>query len=153
MVTIAVLGALAGIAIPSYTRYLAKGKRITATTTLTEMAQKLEQHYNQTFDYRTNKKGSTDPVYKVGDGPKDLNVQVPEDYDVTIAVLEKNYFIIRAFAKGTQHDRDKACSTFLIDAKGVKRAFKNDYTGLTSEDDLKAAMKPGAADSNNSACW
>lgn len=60
MITVAIIGILAGIAIPSYTDYVKQGYTVDAINSLSSMRARLEQHYQ---DYRqyTSSGGFTTP--------------------------------------------------------------------------------------------
>ena len=51
MVVVAVIGILAAIALPSYTRYVQRSNRAEARNVLLAAAQRMEQNYTQTSDY------------------------------------------------------------------------------------------------------
>lgn len=53
MITVAIIGILAAIAIPSYTDYVKRGYIADATNTLSSMRAKLEQHYQDNRAYTT----------------------------------------------------------------------------------------------------
>lgn len=61
MITIAIVGILASIALPSYVSYLARGKRAEAKQALLENALFLETHYTTRGFYSTAKGNSTAP--------------------------------------------------------------------------------------------
>jgi len=51
MVTMAIIGILAAVAFPSYTRYIQKGKIVEATNQLSVSRVQLEQYYQDNKDY------------------------------------------------------------------------------------------------------
>ncbi len=60
MITIAIIGILAAIALPSYTEYLLRGKLIEASNTLTTMRTSMEQYYQDNRTYLTVTSGTID---------------------------------------------------------------------------------------------
>ncbi len=66
MITVAILGILASIALPSYTNYLTRGRIPEATTTLSETRVKLEQFYQDVHSYGStaNACGVSNPAAK-----------------------------------------------------------------------------------------
>ncbi len=53
MIVIAVIGILAAIAIPNYNEYVMRGRLTEAYSALTQMATKMEQHYQDNRSYAT----------------------------------------------------------------------------------------------------
>jgi type IV pilus assembly protein PilE len=51
MIVVAIIGVLAGIAIPSYNEYLVKGRIVEAVSALSSMQVKMEQHFLDARDY------------------------------------------------------------------------------------------------------
>lgn len=60
MITVAIIGVLAAIAVPSYTQYIQRGNRAEGRNTLLAAAQRMEQNYTLTADYtRTSNAAGT----------------------------------------------------------------------------------------------
>lgn len=53
MITVAIIGILASIAIPSYQEYVMRGYLVDATNTLSDLRARLEQHYQDNRTYAT----------------------------------------------------------------------------------------------------
>lgn len=53
MIVVAVIGILAAIAVPNYNEYVLKSKVLEASSALSQMATRLEQHYQDNRDYST----------------------------------------------------------------------------------------------------
>lgn len=60
MITIAIIGTLAAIALPSYNDYILRGKLIEASNTLTTMRTTMEQYYQDNRTYLTVTSGTID---------------------------------------------------------------------------------------------
>lgn len=54
MITVAIIGILAAIAIPNYTDYIKQGYTVDATNALSSMRARLEQHYQDNRQYTTS---------------------------------------------------------------------------------------------------
>lgn len=53
MITVAIIGILAAIALPSYTRYIIKSKRVAAQAQMSEIALREQQYFAATRSYAT----------------------------------------------------------------------------------------------------
>jgi type IV pilus assembly protein PilE len=58
MITVAIVGILASIALPSYTRYVQRANRADARNTLLAAAQRMEQNYTLAGQYNSTQNGS-----------------------------------------------------------------------------------------------
>lgn len=54
MITVAIVGILAAVALPAYTSYIAKGKRAEARAVLLEAAQYMERQYSNQSQYQNS---------------------------------------------------------------------------------------------------
>lgn len=67
MVTVVIIGILAAVALPAYTSYVTRGNIPEATSTLSTLQVKMEQHYQDTRTYATTGTRTT-PCSSQGDG-------------------------------------------------------------------------------------
>jgi len=112
MVTVAIVGILAAIAIPSYNSYVRRSKRSDAKVALTGLAQQYERCYTRYNAY--NNAGcnvalgvdTPNKAYTVAADPNDTN--------------NDQSFAIMATPKGDQV-KDTACGTFRLNSAGLKR--------------------------------
>jgi type IV pilus assembly protein PilE len=111
MITVAIVGILAAIAIPSYASYVKRANRTDATRTMTFDAQALERCYSQNFTY-------------VGCAGAPLAATSSQgNYNVVIAVTAApaTYTITATPLSATQLG-DTACATFTLDSTGAQGA-------------------------------
>jgi|SRR5580658_8569278 type IV pilus assembly protein PilE len=107
VVTIAIVGILAAIAIPSYTSYAQQSRRTDATRALSTARQVLERCYTQNYAYNTGcpALAATSPngYYKIGfsAGPTGSS------------------YTLQATATGIQA-KDTTCTSFTIDNTGLQ---------------------------------
>jgi type IV pilus assembly protein PilE len=113
MITIAIVGILAAIAYPSFTRYMQKSRRTDATTTMLQDAQQLQRCYSQFFSYI---------VACPGLPPAGPNPSTNGYYTVTVNPDTQTHFSITATAIGTQVN-DLQCRTFTLDSAGAQTAL------------------------------
>lgn len=109
MIVVAIVGILASIAYPSYTKYVQKSRRTDATTTLLGAAQHLERCYSQNFKY-TDCTG--------------LPTASAEGYYTIAAELEATTFTLTATATGVQAS-DTTCPVFTLTNTGQRTPASN----------------------------
>lgn len=111
VITVAILGIIAAVAIPSYDRYKRKGYRMDAISYLTKAAAFEENWMAENGVY-------TNDLTKIGGAST-------EDDHYTITATGGSTFLITATAKGAQVS-DTDCNVYTIDNVGRKLAKKSD---------------------------
>ena len=121
VVTVGIIGILAGIAIPAYSAYVKRANRSDATRTMTVDAQALERCYSQTFTYGTCVGGAVGPL------PSSQGY-----YNVTIAVTAApaGYTITAVPAKSPQ-TADTSCAQFTLNNAGTQGAVDSSNNNNT----------------------
>lgn len=110
MITVAIVGILAAIAIPSYGAYVRRGNRTDATQALTFDAQALERCYSQAFTYV----GCANVVSP--------SVSSQRNYTITIAIPTATSYTITATPLSPQQLGDTTCTTFTLNSTGTQGA-------------------------------
>jgi type IV pilus assembly protein PilE len=115
MITVAIVGILAAIAIPAYSAYVKRANRTEATRTLTLDAQALERCYSQTFTYAA-----------CAGAPAGTATSSQGNYSVAIAVSASpaNY-TITATPITTMQLADTACASFTLNSAGTQGALSS----------------------------
>jgi type IV pilus assembly protein PilE len=109
MITIAIVGILATIAIESYDFAVVKSRRGAAQGCLMESAQYMERYYTTKFTYK-------DAVLPA------CSTDVTPHYTVSFDGTPDATFTVQAVPQGGQATREKNCGTMKINEKGVKSA-------------------------------
>jgi len=109
MIVVAIIGILAAIAYPSYTRYVTESRRTAAQAALQEWALRTERHRASNNTYNpTAAVAPSDPA-------------VTDHYDfATDGTPGTSTYTLKATAKGTQATRDAACSPLTLNQSGTK---------------------------------
>jgi len=110
MVTVAIVGTLAAIAIPSYNSYVRRSKRADAKVALTGLAQQYERCYT-----RYNAYNNVNCAVALNFPTQNKAYTIAAD----AAGVNVNDFAIMATPTGDQV-KDTACGTFKLNSAGVK---------------------------------
>ncbi len=138
MITVAVLGILAAVALPSYTQYIARGHRAEAQAALLRGQQWMERHFAENNSYSANAGGTatdgTSGTFITNSGvtrvPADTGVA--QRYAITITAVTATSYTLTATRQGSMaNDR---CGNYTVNNLGVRSvaSFASSYgTGAT----------------------
>ena len=128
MVTVAIVGILASIALPSYSSYVARARRADARTQLLQAAQFMQRFYAANDSYAANRAG-TDVFAIMPDSLKMSPAGGPAIYQLNTAVAAAgnyakvantaDYTLTMAPVSGAAAATD-ACGMFTITSTGVR---------------------------------
>lgn len=116
LITVCIIGILAGIAIPSYQDSVRKGRRVEAMTELNAVSQTLERCYSQFYGYNTDS-GCTLTSEEYDSSPSAF-------YKIKVT-RDKTSYSVDATAQNAQSN-DEKCTKFTITNKGEKKAEGSD---------------------------
>jgi len=127
LITVAIVAILAAIAVPSYSAYVTKTRRVAGEGCMSEYANYMERFYttNLRYDQDIATTKTTLP------GLDCASVQrTGKDYSYTLANLGASTYTITATPIGTQQSRDTKCGILTLDQAG-KRQAKGTSTTLS----------------------
>jgi len=115
LVVVAIIGIIAAIAIPSYSRYITKANHTDATSFLSELAGEQQRFFSQNNTY-------TADLSELGYGSEE-NVTSPEGHytvSAEISTTGTQYTLSATPVVGGRQANDTLCSTFTISSTGIK---------------------------------
>jgi type IV pilus assembly protein PilE len=143
MITVAIVGLLAGIALPSYTSYIARAKRADARTQLLQAAQFMQRFYAANDQYLQDRSGNNILGSSVGmpDGlrvsPADgtalyqLNTSITTAGNYTATVATTSYTLKMAPISGRTAASD-SCGIFTLTSTGIRGVEVGGVAGSSS---------------------
>lgn len=112
MVSVAIIGILASIALPSYLNHTTKARRVAGAACMMEMAQYMERFRTTNMTYAEAALPGTACVTETAD-----------HYAYGVEVIDDGAgFNITATPQGSQASRDTACGVLSVNAANVKSA-------------------------------
>ena len=130
MVTVAIVGILAAIALPNYTSYVARARRADARAQLVQAAQFMQRYYSANDSYTTNRAGVT--VNVIDAIPGSIK-QSPSDgaavYQLSVSATASAYTLTMAPVSGGVAATD-ACGSFTLTSTGIR---DRTGSGLTND--------------------
>lgn len=121
MITVAIVGILASIALPSYTRYVAKARRADARTQLVQVAQFMQRFYAANDSFATDRAGNAvlgqvpaNLLHSPADGSALYDLSIPAG-SLTVASFEIDMVPVVGGAMSND-----PCGTFTLTSAGLR---------------------------------
>lgn len=120
MITVAIVGIIAAVALPSYSAYIARGKRADARGQLLQAAQWMQRFYAANDKYNVDRAGSTSQTLmpaQLKKSPADA-AEGKETYTLTVEASTSAYTLTMA-PVGADMVND-ACGKYTLTSTGVR---------------------------------
>lgn len=117
MITVAIVAILAAIALPSYSSYVTKTRRVAGEGCMSEYSNYMERFYttNLRYDQDSSNTPTTLPQLDCRTAQRTGN-----DYQYTLANLGRSTYTITATPQNAQASRDTKCGTLTLDQGGTR---------------------------------
>jgi len=126
MITVAIVGILAAIAIPSYTAYIRRADRTDATRAMLQDAQALQRCYSQYFSYAPAAPNTCPVVAGTANSPAGY-------YSITVAISSTSpTYSITAIPQKSPQTGDSDCASFTLSSSGQQSAENAGGTDTTA---------------------
>ena len=141
MITVAIMGILGTIAVPSYMTYVTKSKRTEAKTEILRIAQLQESYYIQNLTYAqalNDGLGFPGVAHQTESNLYSITSEgLPNSCNGTAANPCTGYSISALPVSGEGQDKDDRCTEFLLDNTGFKGATSSGNSNSRSADTIK----------------
>ncbi len=132
MIVVAIIGILAAVAMPSYTRYIARANRADARTQLLQAAQFMQRFYSANDRYDQDRAGNA----VLGQVPGNLlhspaDTTALYDLDIPSASLSASAFTLQMVPVTGAKMANDECGTFTLTHTGVRGVNVGGAAGST----------------------
>lgn len=115
MITVAIVGILAAIAIPAYNAYVQRANRTDATRTMLQDAQALQRCYSQYFTYQPAAPNTCPVTAGTTSSPDGY-------YKLVVAIPSATQYTITATPQSSPQTSDSQCQQFVLSSSGQETA-------------------------------
>ena len=123
MITVAIVGILAAIALPNYTQYVQRGHRAGAKNALLALAQRLEQNYTLAASYAVLQDGTTISDTTISNwGMNQVPVSGSARYIISFQTGSPTTIAFTIIATPTGAQASDTCGVMSLDNRNLKSA-------------------------------
>lgn len=135
MITVAIIGIISAIAIPSYAEYTQRARRAEATSALLEAAATLEKYFINNAGYPAASSPGTAALETMGIATSTERgyYQIRYSFDPNAALDGTNPRLQAVALNGAAQYQDTDCRTFQLGLDGSRSAFGADNSNNTAE--------------------
>ncbi|MFD2192184.1 type IV pilin protein [Pistricoccus aurantiacus] len=127
MITVAIVGIIAAVALPSYERYVDRSHRVQAQALMSEMAQTLERRYSQSFSYGDEATGKKPSQLTPALSPDGVPADNPNRYLLKIDIgAGGGTYTLRAVPVAEGPQANAPCGTLSLKQDGSRGAGADD---------------------------
>ncbi len=117
MITVAIVAILAAIALPSYSNYVTKTRRVAGEGCMSEFSNYMERFYTTNLRYDQDVGGTATALPQLDCASAQ---RTGNDYQYTLANLAASTYTVTATPIGTQQSRDTKCATLTLSQTGAR---------------------------------
>ena len=128
MITVAIIGVLASIAVPSYSSYIARAKRADARTQLVQVAQFMQRFYAANDDYAVDRANKA-VIDQIPASIKRSPAEGTQLYALSVASASRTAYEIRMVPESLGSMAGDECGTFTLTSTGVRGVLVSGAAG------------------------
>lgn len=131
MITVAIVGILAAIAVPSYNSYIAKARRADAKAQLVQVAQFMQRFYAANDSFSKDRAGN-DVMDRMPASLKQSPADGDKIYALAMPLTNAMSFTLHMVPVATGSTRRDDCGTLTLTSTGVRGVLVNDVAGSST---------------------
>lgn len=117
LITVTIVAILAAIALPSYSNYVTKTRRVAGEGCMSEYSNYMERFYTTNLRYDQDTAGNATALPALDCASTQ---RTGKDYSYTLANLATSTYTITATPTGAQLSRDTKCGTLTLNQTGAR---------------------------------
>jgi type IV pilus assembly protein PilE len=135
MITVAIIGILVSIALPSYSRYIARAHRADARVQLVQASQFMQRFYAANDSFKTDRSGNavlSQMPANLRQSPADATSSALYSLAIPEALLDDMQFTLQMVPLASGAMAGDECGAFTLSSTGVRGVLVGGSAGATS---------------------